>query len=62
MRLDGTLPWATTALLSMSSFMQKYGWLGLLAVPSLPSSRLQQYFSNAAGRRRFDEFRLEAVW
>ncbi|MBC8114029.1 MAG: type II secretion system F family protein, partial [Candidatus Saccharimonas sp.] len=58
MRQDGTLPWATTALLAMSGFLQKYGWLGLIALPGLFVA-VQQYFSNAAGRRRFDEFRLK---
>ena len=57
MREDGTLPWATTALLTMSSFMQQYGWLGLIALPSAFIAA-QKYFSNDAGKRRFDEFRL----
>ena len=57
MREDGTLPLATTALLTMSSFMQQYGWIGLFAVPSAFIAT-QQYFSNDAGKRRFDEFRL----
>jgi general secretion pathway protein F len=58
MREDGTLPWATTALLAMSGFVQHYGWMALIAIPIL-FGFLQKYFSADAGRLRFDEFRLK---
>lgn len=58
MRADGTLPWATTALLAISGGIQKYGWIVLVAVPVLFLAA-QKYFTDDAGRRRFDEFRLK---
>lgn len=60
MREDGTLPWATVALLSASYGIQNYGWVALIAVPVL-FILIQQRFANEAGRKRFDEFRLKLV-
>ncbi len=60
MRADGTLPWATTALLALSNGIQKYGWLALIAIPAILIG-VQKLFANDAGRRRFDEFRLKLV-
>jgi general secretion pathway protein F len=58
MREDGTLPWATTALLWMSGFVQHYGWIAAIAIVALVVFA-QRRFSNDTGRRRFDEFRLK---
>jgi general secretion pathway protein F/type IV pilus assembly protein PilC len=58
MREEGTLPWATTALLTLSSFLQSNGWLGLVAVP-LSIIAARKHFSNESGRRRLDELRLK---
>lgn len=57
MREDGTLPWATVALLAASNGIQKQGWIALIAIPALIIF-LQRRFANDAGRRRFDQFRL----
>lgn len=60
LREVGQLPWATTALMGLSSFLQTYGWLlgvGLL----LGAVALGRWFQDEAGRRRFDELRLR-LW
>ena len=57
LREQGQLPWATTALMSLSSVLQSYWWLltlGLIA----GIVALGKLFQDEAGRRRFDEFRL----
>lgn len=58
MREEGTLPWATVALLSASYQLQNRGWVLLIAIPVL-FLVLQKQFSDVAGRRRFDAFRLK---
>ena len=58
MREDGNLPWATTALLSVSNSLQQYGWLILIAIPIL-FIVIQKQFAAEIGRRRFDELRLK---
>lgn len=60
MREEGTLPWATVALLSASYGIQHYGWLILIAIAVI-FFVVQQRFANDAGRKRFDEFRLKLV-
>ncbi len=60
MREDGTLPWATVALLSASYGIQHYGWLILIAIAVI-FFVVQQRFTSEGGRRRFDEFRLKLV-
>ncbi|MBS0204568.1 MAG: type II secretion system F family protein [Planctomycetes bacterium] len=58
MREDGTLPWATTALLAMSSGIKNYGWV-LLVIIVVLAIVVQKQFSAEDGRRRFDAFRLK---
>ena len=58
MREDGTLPWATVALLAASSFIQNRGWILLLAIP-VAYMFIQKQFADASGRRRFDALRLK---
>ena len=58
MREDGTLPWATVVLLAVSNEVQRRGWLALIAIPVL-FVVIQKRFSDAAGRKRFDAFRLK---
>ena len=60
MRKEGTLPWATIALLSTSSFLQNYGWIVLIAMVAGVFYG-QSYFANEKGRRRFDELRLKVI-
>jgi general secretion pathway protein F/type IV pilus assembly protein PilC len=58
MREEGTLPWATVALLAASYYLQKYGWVLLIVAPVV-YVLLQKLFTDDAGRRRFDAFRLK---
>lgn len=58
MKKDGTLPWATVALLAVSGFVQNRGWILLIALPVIYLF-LQQQFSGDAGRRQFDAIRLK---
>lgn len=58
MREDGTLPWATTALLAMSNGVKSYGWV-LLVVIVVLIIVAQKQFSNREGRLRLDSFRLK---
>lgn len=58
MREDGTLPWATTALLAMSNGVKSYGWV-LLVVIVVLIIFAQKQFSNREGRLRLDSFRLK---
>jgi general secretion pathway protein F len=60
MRAEGTLPWATITLLTASTFLKHYGWILLIALVGA-GYFAQQYFSNDAGRLRFDQFRLKVV-
>jgi general secretion pathway protein F len=60
MRKEGTLPWATIALLATSSFVKSYGWIMLIAIVAAVFFG-QNYFANDIGRRRFDEVRLRIV-
>lgn len=55
----GQLPWATTALMGLSSHLQTYGvlWLGVLGAAAFYGARAMQ---GEAGRLRFDELRLKA--
>ena len=58
MRKEGTLPFATTALLSTSGFLQSYGWILLIAAGG-GVVFARKYFANEAGRLRFDQVRLK---
>lgn len=58
MRKEGTLPWATIALLSVSNSIQNYGWVLLIGL-GLAAYFGQNYFANEVGRRRLDEVRLK---
>jgi general secretion pathway protein F len=58
MRAEGTLPWATIALLSASSFLKKYSWVGIGLI-GLAFYLAQRYFANDIGRLRLDELRLK---
>lgn len=60
MEEQGTLPWATTALMALSRGMQTYGWVALLAIPAILIG-LQKMFESDAGRRQFDELKIK-VW
>jgi general secretion pathway protein F/type IV pilus assembly protein PilC len=57
LREVGQLPWATTALMGLSGFLQAYGWLVGLALVA-GGVFLGRWFQDEAGRRRFDELRL----
>jgi general secretion pathway protein F/type IV pilus assembly protein PilC len=56
-RAQGQLPWATTALMNVSSMLQSYWWL-LLLVLIAAIALVGRWFQDEIGRRRFDEFRL----
>ena len=58
MRTEGTLPWATIALLSASSFMKKYSWVAMGLI-GLAIYFGQRYFANDIGKLRLDELRLK---
>lgn len=58
MREEGTLPWATTALLAASYQIQHRGWAVAIAVFVLIVV-VQKQFADESGRRRFDAFRLK---
>ena len=58
MQKEGTLPWATIALLAVSSFLQKYGILVLAGIGVLCFFG-RNYFENEEGRRRLDALRLK---
>lgn len=60
MRSEGTLPWATIALLSASAFLQKYSWV-LVGIIVGAGYFIQRYFANDVGRLRLDQFRLKIV-
>jgi general secretion pathway protein F len=57
---QGDLPWATTALMAISNFVQHYWLLGLLAIAAAGYG-FRQWISGEAGRERFDRFRIHAV-
>jgi general secretion pathway protein F/type IV pilus assembly protein PilC len=57
LRAQGQLPWATTALMNVSSMLQSYWWL-LLLVLIAAIALVGRWFQDEIGRRRFDEFRL----
>lgn len=56
---DGQLPWATTALLSMSDLMQEYWWMLLFGIAGLVMA-FRWWVQQPDGRRSFDAFRLRA--
>ncbi len=58
MRKEGTLPWATIALLAISDFVKSYSWVLLVAI-GLAVFFGRGYFANEEGLRRFDEVRLK---
>lgn len=61
MRKEGTLPIATTILLSVSGFLQVYGWVIILLLVGAFFAA-QRYFANAeVGRERFDQVRLSII-
>lgn len=59
MAARGELPWATTALMSMSEATQKY-WAVILLAAALGVTGLVQWLKTPTGRRRLDQFRLRA--
>jgi general secretion pathway protein F len=60
MREDGSLPWATTALVGFSDALRNYYWVILSALIA-GGFGLQKLLSDKAGRRRLDEFQLRIV-
>jgi general secretion pathway protein F len=56
---QGTLPWATTALMAMSGFAQDYWWLALIIIVG-GGFALTRWLATEKGRELFDEFRLRA--
>jgi general secretion pathway protein F/type IV pilus assembly protein PilC len=60
MEEQGSLPWATTALMAISRGMQSYGWVALLAIPGIIIG-LQKMLESDAGRRRLDELKIR-LW
>jgi len=59
MRERGGLPWATTTLITMSDFAQRYWWIAAAAVIG-GGIALHQYLNSEPGRWAFDRFRLKA--
>lgn len=58
---QGNLPWATTALMSLSDVVQKWGLLILLAI-IVGGVALYRYLTlTEEGRLRFDRFRLSGI-
>jgi general secretion pathway protein F/type IV pilus assembly protein PilC len=58
MKKDGTLPWATTTLFSISDTVQEYGVLMALAAAGA-SFALGSYLQSDKGRRVLDEWKLK---
>lgn len=59
MAARGELPWATTALMSMSEATQKY-WAVILLAAAFGLTALMQWLKTPNGHRRLDQFRLKA--
>ena len=59
MRERGGLPWATTTLIAMSEFAQRYWWVAAIAIIG-GGIALHQYLNSEKGRWAFDRFRLKA--
>ena len=59
MRERGGLPWATTTLIAMSEFSQKYWWIAAAAAIG-GAVALHRYLNTEAGRWTLDRFRLKA--
>jgi general secretion pathway protein F len=59
MKEQGQLPWATTALLAMSNFAQKYWWLGLMIVGGTVWG-VRYWMGTPDGRLMVDKARLRA--
>ena len=57
---QGELPWATTALMGISEFLQRFWLLGLVAIVAAVYG-FSQWLKGEAGRERFDRFRIRAV-
>ena len=58
MKKDGTLPWATTTLFSISDTVQEYGVLMLLVAVGAATG-LGSYLQSEKGRRALDEWKLK---
>ncbi len=58
MRQRGTLPSATTLLLTMSAFMQSYWWIALIAFVGTIIG-LRVYFRTETGARRWDLLKIK---
>ncbi|MEX0703288.1 MAG: type II secretion system F family protein [Planctomycetales bacterium] len=56
---QGSLPWATTALMAMSEFAQQYWMIGLLAAAGA-GYWLYSWLRTEQGRLRLDQFRIRA--
>ncbi|MCA8995943.1 MAG: type II secretion system F family protein [Planctomycetaceae bacterium] len=56
----GQLPWATTALLGMSNWAQRY-WVIALIGGAAAVVGLQQWLQTPLGSRKLDEFRLKMI-
>lgn len=59
MRERGGLPWATSTLIAMSDFAQRYWWIAVAAIVGAVVG-IQQYLATEKGRWQFDRFRLQA--
>ena len=59
MRERGGLPWATSTLIAMSDFAQKYWWVAVGAIAGAVVG-IQRYLVTEKGRWQFDRFRLQA--
>ncbi len=59
MSARGTLPWATTALISMCDGIREYGLYGIAAVAG-GSFALVQWLKTEEGRWKFDTVRLKS--
>lgn len=56
----GELPWATTALLALSDYAQKY-WIIVAIAVTVAVVAAQKWLATPAGKRRLDEFRLKMI-
>lgn len=58
MEARGELPWATTALMGMSEWTQKYWAVGLIGA-AIVIAGISQWLKTEDGRRKLDAFRLK---
>lgn len=60
MEEQGSLPWATTALMALSRSLQAYGWFALIAIPGVIIG-LQKMLQSDQGRRQLDDLKIR-LW